>query len=740
MSDVQFTQSLGKLQAVVNSLKNAYSTLHKTLESSAVIEYEKKLYELQMQTGKTIKETEALGKELSELAKSGQYSTKEMGEMATTLTSLGTTYDMTNDKIKESLDMFQKRWPQGMNESIKALQKLTSGIKGLSGAFSSMKLGDAMHEFMAFEKALQGDIDGINEMNNLLTGGKKDLMPTAMAKKGRDVAVEEAHLRYSQTMSGTAQSVYGKEAGVMNTAGQAIVGAGHLAQAGTALGQMWDSGKKWLGIKDKKDGGGEGGGGGREGSSGDGQHVFVTNWPEGGGSGKGGSEKKGLLGQLWDKAKEKIGWEAGKKALQAIGSRAAGAAGGAGLALAGGAALTAAGLYASTVMMNRHPAGARMREGMKESNALHDQVRGAADTAINPATGMTATAEASLKKRQIDMAKKMVLRSGEQEVASVKTSQSDKELDIAETTGQHWTTKVALQKVSLDASKAEYSLQEKMVADSEGALKLQAESLAKKLASNSSEKEKFEAQVAYNHRLKQVEESRLELANKRSSIEAKNLAVIQKEYDGRMKMISFDERKISAAQRIAKATYMPPGAQVELGMQSIEQINKKISAQEKMTAQLEAQRAIAISSADTVAKKEEAKKKFTDQILESKTKTKELEADKAEAADYTRRSWMEQFSETMMGGESGTYLTPGSGQLSGMQEKGAAFSPFGDANRGGGMGTYGDIYSKFDPALQESRTAAERGIMDSASGKFVTALDEFANRLVKTVENAVHGG
>jgi hypothetical protein len=278
------------------------------------------------------------------------------------------------------------------------------------------------------------------------------------------------------------------------------------------------------------------------------------------------------------------------------------------------------------------------------------------------------------------------------------------------------------------------------LAEAEALFKNESEAAKEAIKNAKSAEERMRAQQRLDKANTAILEQRRTLVSQINDAKARELEIIRQVGEGERELIGIHEQRIEAAERIAKATYMAPGAQQALAMKGIGLLGDKMSSLvaegEKLKALMGQELAAAGGDA---ARQSEIRLKYEKQITTNLLQQDQTSAAIAEKADYVRRTWMEQFSEVMMGADSGTFLMPGASQLSGLQERGAAFMPFADANRGGGFGTYRDIYARFDPSLAESRTVAERSIAEGAAGRVVNVLNKFADALDEKMSRIIVG-
>lgn len=217
-----------------------------------------------------------------------------------------------------------------------------------------------------------------------------------------------------------------------------------------------------------------------------------------------------------------------------------------------------------------------------------------------------------------------------------------------------------------------------------------------------------------------IAKEELEYRKQLYSLQLTNIEAFEKEMEGRKKFIGYDEQRLAALQEIAKATYQPPGVAINLQMKMIKNEEMLLAITRKKLEYYKQLEASGRGDKDTRMK-----------IAELTTVEVQKLAAIAKKADYIRRTWMEQYSEMMLGATTGTYLVPGAGVLSGLQERGAAFRPFGPTRPQRGMGTYQQMYKPFGNVLEQSRTWLERSVSDS-SKTIVNSFRRMSNEITET--------
>lgn len=730
---VEVYEQISRLQTAVNRLGRAYDDLHSILQTKVIADYEQKLVSLQKATGKSIDETKKLSDAFVELAKEGKYSRGELADMATEITSTASTYNMSNEELKKTLDLWQNRFPIGADKAIKAVKSLTQEFKGMSAALKDgpLKLGDSMSKIMIGKWASTGQYEKIAEFMRETAPARSELAPNLTAYRKGKVGMEESRANFAgyagvfgQQVSGAMGDIMGSPLGTAIQFGMGGLGA--LAVGGSLVGSVG----KFFGGKGGGSSGGNLGGGGLFGGlfggggsapGGTGTRVFVTNWPGslgGVGGGVGGGGGGGVAGS------------AGTTLLSRIGPML-------GL-LAGGAAITG-GVIALTSQLDDlnkwMGVGVHAKGFGPTIQSTMGKGGGKSEADIADDEGK-AWAEA-----QILLGRRLELSQGELDTRRSITETIKTEIDMSNMLGQRFESRVGSYNKIIESARQEVEASEKVleIVRKEA---IDKRKIFEEEKRNGGPERAHAAKMALLDVEKRAQEAEKQWLSQKMSLQEKILSKIQDEYQSKLDFLEFDKQRNEIAKEMFKLTYAPPAAQAQAAGQQIKLLEKQSDMQAKLTSDLETardQKIQELTSAGKLKEADQARADFAKQIEESKVKQLGIERDILKEADYVRRTWMEQFTETMLGAESGTYLMPGSGALSGLQEKGAAFMPFADANRGGGFGTYQSFYSPFDQTLQMGRTAAEQQLGDKLADGVSRVVEHTLEALNKRMTNAIVG-
>lgn len=252
------------------------------------------------------------------------------------------------------------------------------------------------------------------------------------------------------------------------------------------------------------------------------------------------------------------------------------------------------------------------------------------------------------------------------------------------------------------------------------------------------------------------ESAQLRLKSAKDELKAQKVLNAEREYELKQRDRGVELAIMAADVRTMKAAKMDPVSIAKVEVAKAKEYAAEREDAVELEKKLRAEMEEVVAAAGSAAEKDKVRKEYAHKIRQAQQKQAEATAKMAEQADYIRRDWMEVYQAQMIGASSGTYMMPSGSELSGLQEKGAAFRPFGHTRAGGGAGTYQQIYGRFDPFLETGRKQVEGRVaagttgtkhakdvvsssMDEFTNVVVQAIKASQNKLSKEVNNAVMG-